>query len=111
MIDLVNARFVPVWVNIRKSRVPDVRAIDPAITGIKLDEDRKVSGGFSQGFFVRTLVLSANGRFLLNPQANDDPLGTHAAKGHFPYGQVKARDYLPMLNQALGRAEGIRWGN
>ncbi len=110
MIDLVNARFVPVWINIRKAPVPDMRAIDPAIRGIELDQHRNVTGGFNQGFFVRSLVLSANGRFLLNPQANDDPLGTHAAKGHFPYGQIKACDYLPMLNQALGRAEGIRWG-
>ncbi len=108
MIRLVNARFVPVWINIRKSPVPDLRPVDEAIGGVKLDAERRVAAGFSQGFFVRSLVIDSELRFLLNPQPSDDPMRTFNVKGHFPYAQVKAQDYLPMLQVALERSRGPR---
>ena len=110
MVDLVNDRLVPVWINIRTSPIPNVPAIDESLGSVKLDETRRVAGGFSQGFFVRSLVLSHDVRFLLNPQANDDPMRTFQVKGHFPYAQVKTDDYLPMLNDALARTGGARPG-
>ena len=107
MIDTVNERFVPVWVNIREEPIPDPRALDAAIEGITLDERRRVSGGFSQGFFLRSVVLSADGGTLLNPQ--DKPsLGHLFSQGHFPYAQVKAEDYLAMLEGALRNADAGR---
>ena len=99
MIDLVNERFVPVWINIREESIPDFRAMDAAIEGIDLDGHRRVSG-FHQGFFLRSVVLSPDGGMLLNPQAKPN-LGHLFTQGYFPYAQVKADDYLAMLERSL----------
>ena len=104
MIDLLTERFVPVWLNIRDQALPDLRALDAAIEGITLDERRKVSGGFSQSFFLRSVVLSADGGTLLNPQGKPS-LGHLFSQGHFAYAQVKAEDYLAMLDLALRKAD------
>ena len=107
MIDAVNERFVPVWINIREEPIPRRRAIDAAIEGIELDGHRKVAGGFSQSFFLRSLVLTPDGATLMNPQ--DKPsLGHLFSQGHFPYAQVKADDYLAMLESSLRKAESWR---
>ena len=104
MIDLVNGRFVPVWINTREEPVPDLRALDLAVEGIELDERRRVAGGFSRKFFLRSVALSPDGGTLLNPQ--DKPsLGHLFTQGHFPYAQVKAEDYLAMLEGSLRKAE------
>ena len=102
MIALVNARFVPVWVNIRVEPVPARAAIDQAIEGIPLDERRKVSAGFNKSFFLRSVVLTSDSATLLNPQDKPE-LGHLFRQGHFPYAQVKAEDYLAMLELALER--------
>jgi hypothetical protein len=96
VIALVNERFVPVWVNIREQALPDLRALDGALEGITLDERRRVSGGFSRSFFLRSVVLSPDGGTLLNPQGTPG-LGQLFGRGHFAYAQVKAEDYLAML--------------
>jgi len=104
VIDLVNERFVPVWINIREEPIPDLRALDAAIEGIELDGRRRVPGGFSKSFFLRSVVLSPDGGRLLNPQ--DKPnLGHLFTRGHFPYAQVKPEDYLAMLELALRETE------
>ena len=103
MIDTVNERLVPVWINIREEPIPDLRAMDQAIAGIDLDERRRVSGGFSRTFLLRSVALSPDGGTLLNPQ--DPPgLGHLFSQGYFPYAQVKAEDYLSMLELALRQA-------
>ena len=94
---------MPVWVNIRKEPIPDLAAVDAAVEGIALDERRRVPDGFSKGFFLRSVVLSPDGGRLLNPQ--DKPaLGHLFSQGYFPYAQVKADDYLAMLDWALENA-------
>ena len=102
MIHLVNERFVPVWIDIREEPIPDLPAIDRAVEGIELDGRRRVPDGFSKGFFLRSVVLSPDGRELLNPQ--DKPsLGHLFSQGYFPYAQVKADDYLSMLESVLSK--------
>lgn len=102
MIERVNGRFVPVWINIREEPIPDLPAIGPALEGIPLDARRRVPDGFSKGFFLRSLVLSPDGRELLNPQETPS-LGHLFTQGYFSYAQVKADDFLDMLDRALGR--------
>lgn len=107
MIALVNERFVPVWLNIRTTPIPDLRALDPALAGIDLDENRRVRAGFSRSFFLRSVALSPDGDSLLNPQ--DKPqLGHLFSQGYFPYAQVKADDYLAMLELALRKLDAVR---
>ena len=100
MVNLVNERFVPLWLNIRTTPIPDLQAMDAAIDGIRLDDLRRVANGFNQGFFLRSVVLSPDVATLLNPQ--DKPsLGHLFTRGHFPYAQVKTDDYLAMLELSL----------
>jgi hypothetical protein len=96
---------VPVWINIRKSPLPDLDCMEDVLGKVEVDADNMVQGAFSQGFFVRSVVLASDGETLLNPQdARHISLGDLFSAGYFPYGQVKSKHYLPMLRAALERA-------
>lgn len=104
MIDLVNSRLVPVWLDVRREPVPPLpdRAIPPQI---QLDGQRRVKAPLQLGFFLRSLVISPDGSRVLNPQP-DTPEESKASlreRGYFSYAQVKAADYLPMLLGALAQ--------
>lgn len=103
MVALANARFEPVWINVRTTAVPSDAGIVAGTDDIELNSDRTVPAGFHKGFFVRSLVLSPGGGRLLNAQSRERPMETFHERGHFPYGQVKVEDYLPMLDGALAR--------
>jgi hypothetical protein len=98
----VNDHFIPVWVNIRTTPIPDASCLDDVLHGVSLDERRYVKGGFNQGFFLRSVVLAPEGA-LLNPQSGGSSLCKLLADGHFAYAQVKPVDYLQMLEDALDR--------
>jgi hypothetical protein len=110
VIALINDRFVPVWVNIRKDSLPPTPVIGRVLLRTQVDPERKVSDLFSQGFFLRSLVLTPDGETLLNPQAEtvDGSLSTYSQKGYFAYAQVKPQDYLIMLQGSLRRFEQAR---
>jgi hypothetical protein len=95
---------VPVWINIRTTPVPDLPCLEDVLHGVALDDRRYVRGGFSQGFFLRSAVVAADGRTLLNPQSGGASLCKLLADGHFAYAQVKPEDYLRMLRDALARS-------
>jgi hypothetical protein len=102
VIRLVNDEFVPVWINVRTTPVPDVPALRPVVTGLKLelDEDRHVSESH-RGFLLVSAVTTHDGGILLNPEPTEDPLGMLFDRGHFPYSRVKPGEYLAMLRRAL----------
>jgi hypothetical protein len=104
VIALINEEFVPVWINIRTSPIPDLACMNEVLDRVEVDSDRIVQGSFSQGFFLRSVVLACDGETLLNPQPGRASLGDLITVGHFPYAQVHARHYLPMLRGALERA-------
>ena len=104
MIDLVNRRFIPVWINIRTTPVPDIPCLDEALPGVHLDEQRYV-GFLGQGFFLRSIVLSPQGTRLLNPEWGGSSLLKLVVDGHFAYAAVKPADYLQMLEKALSRLD------
>lgn len=91
MIQLIEREFAAAWINIRTSPVPDVPCMKQVLNGVRLDENRHVQGTLERGFFLRSVVLASDGRTHLNPQ----PAAT------FAYAQVKADDYLAMLEDAL----------
>lgn len=101
VIALVNERFVPVWVDIRTTPVPDVECLADVLDRVTVDEQRFVSGLFNQGFFLRSVVLASDGETLLNPQSGGASLWKLFTDGHFAYAQVKPRDFLRMLREAL----------
>jgi hypothetical protein len=105
VVDLLNDQFVPVWINVRTTPVPDLACMEHVLGKVEVDADNIVQGSFSQGFFVRSVVLAPDGETLLNPQdAKNTSLGDLFSAGYFPYGQVKAKHYLPMLRAALERS-------
>ena len=104
VVTLVNEEFVPVWINIRTTPVPDLACMEEVLHNVEVDADNRVQGNFSQGFFLRSVVLASDGETLLNPQPGGASLGDLITEGHFKYGQVKSKHYLPMLREALERA-------
>ena len=104
VIALVNDEFIPVWINIRTTPIPDLACMNDVLAKVEVDADGLVQGSFSQGFFLRSVVLASDGETLLNPQPGAASLGDLFTQGHFPYAQVHAHQYLPMLRGALERA-------
>src|SRR5215510_3524499 len=107
VVALVNDEFVPVWINVRTTPVPDLACMEDVLEKVEVNADNLVQGSFSQGFFLRSVVLASDGETLLNPQPGGAALGDLFTEGHFKYGQVKAKHYLPMLRQALERARQL----
>ena len=105
VISLVNEQFVPVWIDVRKQALPPLPFDGEFLVRTELDEDRHVDDLFSQGFFLRSLVVSPDGKRLLNPQGStvDRSVQSFRKQGYFSYAQVKAGDYLKMLGGALER--------
>lgn len=107
-MDLINDQFVPVWVNVRTTPVPDLVCMEDVLGKVEVDGDGMVQGSFSQGFFLRSVVLASDGETLLNSQdARKASLGDLFSVGYFPYAQVKSKDYLPMLRAALERSGAL----
>jgi hypothetical protein len=107
-VDLLNEQFVPVWVNVRTTPVPDFACREDVLGKVEVDGDGLVQGSFNQGFFLRSVVLASDGETLLNPQdIRKASLGDLFSVGYFPYAQVKSKDYLPMLRAALERSRAL----
>jgi hypothetical protein len=106
----VNENFVPLWVDVRKQPVPPIPDLDKVLINARMDEKRMIVDPFSEGFFVRTVVLSPDAKVLLNPQAST--LGGAAARiltqQTVPYAQVTINDFWLMLRGALARHRGER---
>ena len=96
---------MPVWVNVRTTPVPDLACMEHVLGKVTVNGDGVVQGSFSQGFFLRSVVLASDGETLLNPQAEKASLGDLFSPGYFPYGQVKPAHYLKMLREALAQAD------
>jgi hypothetical protein len=104
VIDLINAKLVPVWIDVRTESLPPLPP-GTISSRIELDANRRVVKPLQEGFFLRSLVLSSDGKVVLNLQ-DDSPEGARASMrdhGYFSYAQVKAIDYLPMLRDAIAR--------
>ena len=93
------------WINIRTTPIPDIACMNEVLAKVEVDSNGMVEGSFSQGFFLRSVVLASDGETLLNPQPGSPSLGGLIADGHFPYAQVKSKHYLPMLRGALDRSQ------
>jgi hypothetical protein len=110
VIDLINSEFVPVWINVRTQAVPPFPFLDQVLVNGRLDENRRIVDPFSEGFFLRSLVVTADGGTLLNPQSPTvgGSIGRFIIGGAFSYAQVDPGDYLTMLEHALARLRDLR---
>lgn len=105
---MINEELVAVWINVRTTPVPDFSFTDQVLLNGRLDERRMIKDPFSEGFFLRSLVITPDGKTLLNPQP---PTVVGASmqfftRGDVSYAQIDVGDYRSMLQRALARWEG-----
>ena len=104
VIEMINAEFVPVWINVRTTALPKLPALEPTLINAKVDERNFVTDWFSQGFFVRSVVLSPDGARLLNPGPRTIAGSLmKVAQGDLSYAEVNPGEYLVMLRKSLDR--------
>ncbi len=108
MIDLVNAEFVPVWINVRTTPLPRLPFVPDVLVNAKVDVDNKVIDPFSKGFFLRSVVLSPDLKTILNraPATVAGSVREAVLDGTQCYAAVDAPDYLSLLIKALHRHRG-----
>ena len=94
VIDLLNARFVSVWVDTTRHGIPDA----PALQDVREWFEKTTSSGATEwiatSFYLGSVVLSPDGRKRINDSNLPWP---------WKYKEVKAADYLDMLEAALRR--------
>jgi hypothetical protein len=108
VIDLINAEFVPVWINVRRQPVPRWAFVGQVLLNGRLDAAHRIKDPFSEGFFLRSVVITPDGQTLLNPQP-PTVLGASMqffVRGDVSYAQIDAGDYLVMLRKALDHYRG-----
>ena len=105
VIDLINAEFVPVWINVRTTPVPPFPFMDRILVNGRVDQNRMIVDLLSEGFFVRSVVVSSDGQTLLNPNPPTvrASMGRLLMSGELGYARVDPGDYLSMLGHALER--------
>ena len=95
VIDLLNTRFVPVWVDSTRHGIPDA----PALRDVRDWFDGTTSSGLTEwiatSFYLGSVVLTPDGEERINDSKLPWP---------WKYKEVKAADYLDMLDGALRRA-------
>jgi hypothetical protein len=105
VIDLISNDFVPVWINVRVTPLPRRAWVPDVLVNARVDASNKIIDPFSEGFFVRSVVLTPDGETILN--RNPTTVGASLAKaiteGDNMYAAVDAPDYLTMLRHALAR--------
>jgi hypothetical protein len=105
LIQLINDRFVPVWINVRDTPIPNLPRLDQVLIEAKLDEHRMISNLFSLGFFVRAVVLNPEADTILNYQTNTI-IGRGLrifTEGSYSYAQLSSHDLEPVLRDSLER--------
>lgn len=111
VIELINSELVPVWINVRTHPVPRFPFVDQVLVNGRLDKDNMISDPFSEGFFVRSIIVSPDGKTLLNPQAPTvrASMARLALTGDLGYATVDPGDYLVMIRRALDKYRGRRY--
>jgi len=106
---MVNDEVVPVWIDVRESPLPRLPIWSKVLVNAKLGPDNRIVDLYSQGFFLRTVVLTPDGKTLLNPQADtvEDSVATSSQKGYYAYAQTKPQDFINMLTGALLRFRSL----
>jgi hypothetical protein len=110
VIRYVNENLVSLWVDVREQPVPPIPDLDKVLINARMDSRRMIVDPFSEGFFVRTVIVSPDGKTLLNPQASTlaGAAGVIFTKQSVPYAQVTTNDFWLMLRDALARHRGER---
>lgn len=103
VIDILNSEFVPVWINVRETPLPHAPFWNEVLENARIGPDGRIVDAFSQGFFLRQVVVTPDGQTLLNSQAASvsGSMSTMAHESHFAYAQTNPLDVKNMLAVAL----------
>ena len=103
MIGLLNAEFVPVWINVRTTALPPQPWVRDVLVNARVDDANRIIDPFSEGFFLRSVVLAPDGGTVLNRQPTTvaGSLASIARNGDLAYAEVDGPGYLSMLRKAL----------
>ncbi len=109
MIALIDAELVPLWINVRTTPLPRLPIVPDVLVNARVDADHKVEDLFSRGFFLRSVVVTPDGRTLLNPSPRTiaGSLAHIATEGDLAYAEVDPRDYRSMLQHAIARFRAL----
>ena len=107
VIEMINDRFVPVWVNVRTTPVPPFPFLEHVLVTGRVDADRRVIDRFSRTFFFRSVISSSDGQVLLNggPDTVAKIAKSIVFEGESSYEANTPEDYLTMMLRALERDE------
>ena len=106
VIALIEASFVPVWINVRTTPLPRRGWVGDVLYNSRVDGENKITDLFSEGFFIRSVALSPDGETLLNTKSKTIGGSLMAiAQGDHGYAITDSGDYLVMLRDALEKME------
>ena len=97
VIQRINERTVPVWVDVRRSDYPDLPALTASRADLNIDDDGRLAGFPSYWFHVRSFLITSDGERLLNPE-----------EGCREFPSTKPARFLEMLDVALSRTTARR---
>jgi hypothetical protein len=105
VIELINRDFVAVWVNVRTTPLPRLPVIKDVLVNAEVNASNMIVDPFSEGFFLRSVVLTPDGQRILNRAATTvaGSLANIARDGNLQYAEVDGPDYLVMLTRARER--------
>jgi hypothetical protein len=110
VIEQINGDLVAVWINVRTTPLPRLSIIPDVLVNARVDGDNKIVDPFSEGFFLRSVVLTPDGGTILNPSPKT--VGKSIARAMFEgdnsYAAIDAGDYLSMLRRSLRRFRAPR---
>ncbi|MEO6955011.1 MAG: hypothetical protein ABI321_24640 [Polyangia bacterium] len=109
VIELANAAYTPVWINVRTTALPAWPFLADILVTAKLDAQRNVVDRWSRTFFVHTILVSPDGQTLLNPGAKTVSQTAKALviDGNFSYEALYAGELLGVLRRGLERLSDL----
>jgi hypothetical protein len=101
---------VAVWINVRTTPLPPLPIIPDVLVNAKVDAGNKIVDPFSEGFFLRSVVLSTDGTRILNPSPKTigGSISRAILEGNNSYATLDPGDYLSMLWHSLHRFRAAR---
>jgi hypothetical protein len=105
VIDLIQREFVAVWINVRTTPLPRLPFVPDVLVNARVDARNMIADPFSEGFFLRSVVLSPDAQTILNraPSTIAGSVREALLDGTQCYAAIDAPDYLSMLMKSLKR--------
>jgi hypothetical protein len=90
---------------VRTTPLPRLAIIPDVLVNARVDANNMIADPFSEGFFLRSVVLTPDGQTILNPSPKTVGGSIRRAvfDGDNSYAAIDPGDYLSMIHRALRR--------